>query len=262
MGNGRFDGRKALITGGGGGVGRATALRLAAEGASVAVLDRRSDDAQKAAMAVEEAGGTAIALTCDVTSELSVRSQIATAVEALGGLDVVHVNHATLSMGRLHELSLDDWNQVIQVNLTGAFLVLREVLPVLVAGGGGAVVTTGSIEAVGIHTRSPASASYPASKGGLLMLTRAIAVEYAEHGIRANCVCPGAVRTNIMANIAADFPGTPERDHWKPPLPFQCPDDEPSSPEDIAAAVAYLASDDARKVTGTTLMVDGGWSAI
>jgi 3-oxoacyl-[acyl-carrier protein] reductase len=251
-----------LISGGGGGVGGATAVRLACEGATVAVLDRRLEDAERTAERVREIGGTATAVFCDVTDESSVAEAVATAVAALGGLDVVHVNQGTLTMGSIQDTSLAQWNQVIAVNLTGSFLLLRETLPVLVEAGGGAVVTTGSIEALGINTRSPASASYPASKGGLLMLTRKVAVEYAPKGIRANVVCPGAVKTGIIANVAEDFPDAPGRDRWAAPLPFQLPDDVPSTPEDVAAAVAFLASDDARKMTGAVLMVDGGWSAI
>lgn len=259
----RFQGRRAVITGGGGGIGSATALRLSAEGASIAVVDRRQELAESTAELVRSAGGTAFAFQCDVTDESSVNEVVAASVEALGGLDVLHVNQGTLQMGALADISLDQWNQVMDVNLTGSFLVLRAALPHMVEGGGGAVVTTASIEAFGIHTRSPAAASYPASKGGLLMLTRKVAVEYAPHKIRANAVCPGPTRTDQLAHVAEDFPGSPDRETWMAKtLPFQPPDNEPALPSDIAAAVAFLASDDARKVTGSVVMVDGGWSAI
>lgn len=260
---GRFRGRRALITGGGGDIGCATALRLASEGASLAVVDRRLDLAERTVELVREAGGSADSFHCDVTDEASVNEVVAAAAAALGGIDVLHVNQGTLQMGALTDITLAQWNQVMDVNLTGSFLVLRAVLPLMVTGGGGAVVTTASIEAFGINTRSPASASYPASKGGLLMLTRKVAVEYAPHGIRANSVCPGPVKTGILTRVTEDFPDTPSRESWSAKvLPFQPPDNEPAVPADIAAAVAFLASDDARKVTGTVLMVDGGWSAI
>lgn len=258
----RFGGKSVLITGGGGGVGRATALRFAAEGAAVVVLDKRKDSAEASAEPIVASGGRAYAFECDVSDEASVRVAVAQGVEAVGVFDIVHVNAATLSLGELHELSLSDWNLVIGVNLTGAFLTIRETLPGMLERGSGVYVTTGSIEAVGINAKSPASASYPASKGGLVQLTRAVAVEYARRGIRANCVCPGAIKTGIMAHVAEDFPGTPDRSEWRQGLAFETPLPTASEAGDIAAAVTFLASDEARQITGTTLMVDGGWSAI
>jgi NAD(P)-dependent dehydrogenase (short-subunit alcohol dehydrogenase family) len=260
---GRFGGKSAVITGGGGGIGCATALRLASEGAAIAVLDRRLELAERTAQLVRDAGGTAQAFHCDVTNETSVNDTMSAAVDALGGIDVLHVNQGTLQIGSLADITLAQWNHVMDVNLTGSFLILRAALPRMISGGGGAVVTTASIEAFGINTRSPASASYPASKGGLLMLTRKVAVEYAEHKIRANAVCPGPVKTDMLAHVTEDFPGTPGREVWgTKTLPFQPPDNEPAVPADIAAAVAFLASCDARKITGSVIMVDGGWSAI
>jgi 3-oxoacyl-[acyl-carrier protein] reductase len=258
----RFAGKSVLITGGGGGVGRATAARFAAEGAAVILLDKRRRLAEEGADEIRAGGGDAYAFECDVSDETSVRDAVASAVEAVDALDIVHVNAATLSLGEIHEMSLSDWNLVIGVNLTGAFLTIRETLPGMLERGAGVYVTTGSIEAVGINARSPASASYPASKGGLIQLTRAVAVEYARRGIRANCVCPGAIKTAIMSHITEDFPNTPDRSQWRTGLSFEFPLPDPSEASDVAAAVTFLASDDARQITGSTLMVDGGWSAV
>jgi NAD(P)-dependent dehydrogenase (short-subunit alcohol dehydrogenase family) len=192
----RLAGRRAFVTGGGSGIGRAAAIRLAAEGAAVAVADKRAESAEAVADEIAAAGGRALALACDVGEEKQVASAVERAAGAFGGLDSVLANAGTAGAGWIHETTLEDWEAVLRVNLTGVFLTAKHTIPHLLAAGGGAIVTTGSIASFVVGPGGSA-ASYAASKGGVLQLTRQIAVDYGPQGIRANCLCPGGVRTRI-----------------------------------------------------------------
>jgi NAD(P)-dependent dehydrogenase (short-subunit alcohol dehydrogenase family) len=249
----------AWITGGGGGIGRASALRLASEGASVLVTDVNLDEANETVKAIRDLGGIAESALCDVTLEDDV-NRAAKIASTLGSLKIV-VASAGISMpGSVHTVSLRDWELVLAVNLSGAFLTCKHAIPYLVSSGGGSIITIGSISSV-VAGSGSAAASYKASKGGLLMLTRQIAIEYADSGIRANCICPGPVDTELgeRRRLLAEERGVaiPNR----PPRESITPLGRLAQASEIAASVSFLASNESAFITGTAFMVDGGHTA-
>lgn len=258
----RLEGRRAIVTGGASGIGRATALRLAADGATLAVLDKRAPGCEATAAEICANGGAAIAVACDVGREEDVEAAIATAADFLGGVDTLFANAGTAGRGWIHELSLQDWESVLRVNLTGVFLVAKHCIPLMLENGGGSIVTTGSIASFVVGAGGSA-ASYAASKGGVLQLTRQIAVDYGPQGIRANCVCPGAVSTSLGENSREDgatatSPPGDRLPRKRPPVALA----RSADPSEIAGVVTFLLSDDASFVTGSAVMADGGYTAL
>lgn len=238
----RYTGKVALVTGAASGVGRATALRLRAEGARVAGLDRAPVDLDGV-----------LPIVADVTSEDSVRSAVAAVVDAYGGLDLVANVAGVASYAHTTDVPLAEWDRILAVNLTGTFLVCRAVLPHLVAGRG-ALVNVSSLAGVRGWRYS---AAYSAAKAGVVGLTRALAVEYAPDGVRVSCVCPGSVDTPLKQGLV------PVRDQHpvlaghgralvEPPV---------MQADEVAAAIAYLGSAEARFAVGTILRLDGGAGA-
>ena len=189
----RFTGRNALVTGAASGIGRATAIRLAAEGAQVMAVDVNAELLERLVVDSEGRGGSVTTLVGDVSSEEGVKSLVQAAVDRLGSLDVVVNVAGVLSFSHTHEVSLDEWNRLIAINLTGTFLVCRESLPHLLASRGNIV----NLASTAAHDGQPWATAYVASKGGVLALTRALAVEYAAQGLRANSISPGAIDTPI-----------------------------------------------------------------
>lgn len=247
----RFTGRRALVTGAGGGIGRATAMRLAAEGASVACVDVAGGE--QTASGIEASGGSAFALGCDVRDADAVTATVDEAVERLGGLDIVCNIAGIGHFAWTHEETTEWFDRIVAVNLNGTFYVSRAALRHLLAGTGGVIINTASTSGLTAH---PWCAAYSASKGGVVMLTKSMAYEYRAQGIRVNAIAPGGTNTNIMGSFSAFPDGANVKEMAKIMTPLAM-----AEPEEIAAAFAYVASDEARFMTGSILSIDGGITA-
>jgi len=253
MAEGKLAGRVAIVTGAASGIGRATAFALAREGASVVVADLNAEGAKRVAGEIEAAGGSAIGQATDVSSEPSIVAMVAAAVERFGGLDILHNNAAASdpalmgSDGELTSLTLDTWERTLAVNLRGPMLGCKHAVPRMLERGGGVIVNTSSASGLaGDLVRT----AYGVSKAGLDSLTRYVATQYGKRGIRCNSIAPGVIATPALAaNVPPEMIAVYERSHLTPRL---------GRPEDIAAVVVFLATDDAAFITGQTLSVDGG----
>ena len=246
----RFEGRTAVITGGGGGIGRATAIRLASEGARVVVVDMNADTAEGVAAEVN-----GIAIQADVTEGADVARMFATAYDTCGSIDVSFHN-AGISPSdddSILTTGMDAWDRVQRVNLTSVFLCCKEVIPYMQRQGKGAIVNTASF--VATMGAATSQISYTASKGGVLAMTRELGVQFAREGIRVNAVSPGPVNTPLLQELFAKDPERAARRMVH--IPFG----RFAEPSEIAAAVACLASDDASFVTASNFLVDGGISS-
>jgi NAD(P)-dependent dehydrogenase (short-subunit alcohol dehydrogenase family) len=244
----RLAGKVALVTGGASGIGRATALRMAADGARVLVADRDGPGAARTAATIVQAGGTARGIACDVTAEAEVAAMIAAALDAWGRLDVAFNNAGVAPAEALPLAAIppEEWARVLGVNLTGVFLCLRHEIPAMAAGGGGAIVNTASIAGrIGL----PKAGAYVAAKHGVIGLTRAAALDHAADGVRVNAVCPGYVETPLAAR------GIERR---REAILARVPLGRLGTVEEIADAVTWLCTEEARFVTGEALAVDGG----
>jgi NAD(P)-dependent dehydrogenase (short-subunit alcohol dehydrogenase family) len=243
----RLEDRVAVITGGGSGIGRAMAVRFAAEGARVAVVDRDGDSARAVA---EEVGGAGF--TVDVTDGPGVRAMYETVARDFGGIDIC-CNNAGISPpddDSILETEPDAWQRVQEVNLTSVYLCCKYGIPHLLARGGGSVVNTASF--VAVMGAATSQISYTASKGGVLSMSRELGVQFARQGVRVNALCPGPVDTPLLQEL---FAADPERAARRL---VHVPMGRFAEPREIAAAAAFLASDDASFVTASTFLVDGG----
>jgi NAD(P)-dependent dehydrogenase (short-subunit alcohol dehydrogenase family) len=249
--DGRLAGKVAIVTGGGSGIGRAVARRFAAEGAAVAVADIAVDAAKAVAAEIQADGDSAFGLGVDVRDAEQVEALVDRAVLELGGVDVLMTAAGVLGFGSVVETEPDAWNRVIGVNLTGTYLCTRAVIPRMVERGGGSIITVSS--STGAHDAAPGTAAYIASKGGVAMLTKAISVDHARQGIRANAIAPGPTDTPMLASVM-----TPEELRA---FGEAMPIGRLARPEELAAAALFLASDEASYVTGAIFAVDGGQTA-
>jgi NAD(P)-dependent dehydrogenase (short-subunit alcohol dehydrogenase family) len=244
----RFEGRSVLITGAASGIGRATAQRLAREGARVACADVQAQGLEETVKVLEQEGAEALALQCDVSDPNSVAQTVRETVERLGSLQVLCNIAGILRFDHTHELSLEAWNRVLAVNLTGTFLVCQAAIPHLLESGG-VIVNMSSTAGLAAH---PWTAAYSASKGGVLAFSYALALEYGKQGVRVNAVCPGGIETPIHDAFHVPEGANPKL--LRRIMPFRGME----KPESVADVIAFLASDEARHIHGSAIPVDGG----
>jgi len=251
---GRLDGKVALITGAGKGMGRVAAELFAAEGARVAVADRIRADGEEAVAAIEAGGGTAVFVPVDVSDATEVAAMVAATVAAFGGLHVLYNNAGIFPAddGGATETPESTWDTVMEVNLKGVWLGCKYGIPAMLESGGGSIINVASF--VALMGAATAQIAYTASKGGVLSMTREIAVEYARQGIRANALCPGPIETALLAELMSD-PARRQRRLVHIPM------GRLGRAEELAKAALFLASDDASFMTGAQLVVDGGITA-
>lgn len=246
------DDRAVLVTGAASGIGRATALHYANDGLRVACFDLAEDGVAETVSMINDAGGRAIAFSGDVGDETTVNATVASTVDAFGGLDVLANVAGIGHFENSHQEETSWWDRILRVNLTGTFLMCRAAIPHLLETKG-AIVNVASVAGLKGHAYG---AAYSASKGGVIAMTRTLAIEYATRGLRVNAICPGGVMTPIVNSFG--YPDGAEDQLFARIIPVT---GNMIEPEEIARAIAFLSSNDMRNATGTILVVDGGTTA-
>ena len=246
-------GKVAIVTGAGGGVGKAISRRLSSEGCKVIMLGRDRSKLQKAASEIGNKRNT-MTVIADITKEAEVLSAIDQTINSFDKIDIL-VNNAGIINDPMpfHEMNEDQWDDLVETNLFGMFRMTKAVIPVMIKNGGGSIVNISSVLGIRSIPRVPLSV-YAVTKAGVIMFTRSIAVEYGQYKIRCNCIAPSTIRSSIIEPYLQD-------EGAKKLLESTFPLRVIGEPEDISGAVAYLCSDDSKWVTGTIMMVDGGLSA-
>ena len=249
---GVLNGKVALITGAASGIGRATALLFAREGAAVAVVDVNEAKGKAVAKKIVDEGGQAIFVHCDVTSAAECQSAVQQTIKQLSKLDILFNNAGIIRRASVVDTSEEEWDQVMAVNVKSVFLLSKYAIPIMIEAGGGAIINTASGWGL-IGGRD--AASYCASKGAVVLLTKAMALDHGAQNIRVNCICPGDTDTPMLRNEAQQL-GKPEEEFLAESA--QRPLQRIGRPEEVAQAALYLASDASSFVTGIALVVDGG----
>ena len=253
----RFVDQVVMVTGAANGIGEASALRFAEEGARVACLDLAEAANEATAVACRELGAEAMALRCDVTDEESVKTAVATTMEKWGRLDALVASAGIYTGSLLAEVPLSQWQKTIDINLTGVFLTNKAVVPIMMAQRSGSIINLSSMAG---KTSWPASAEYSASKSGVIGLTRSVAMELAPYGATANAVCPGNTLTDMVRGVAVKVGALDGMtgEEWLQMRAKDCPMQRLAEPWEIAGVIAFLASSDSRYLTGQAIEVDGG----
>jgi len=242
----------AIVTGAGGGVGRAISKRLVSEGCKVVLLGRDRARLQKAAS--EIGGKSVITVMADITKEAEVLSAMEQTISSFDKVDILVNNAGTIKDPvPFHEMADDQWEELIDINLVGTFRMTKAAIPIMIKNGGGSIVNVSSVLGVRAIPKVPLTV-YGATKAGVIMFTKSIAVEYGQYNIRSNCVCPSTIKSSIIEPYLQD-------ENAKKMLESGFPLRKIGEPEDVAGAVAYLCSNDSKWITGTVMMVDGGVSA-
>ena len=244
-----FEGKVALVTGGSSGIGKATALAFARAGANVVIASRRVTEGEQTVHEICERGGDAIFVKTDVSKASEVEGLMNQTIEFYGRLDYACNNAGTFAMGRLFELSEEEWDRTINANLKGIWLSLKYQIPIMLQQKGGVIVNMASMSAI---IGNPGVSIYSASKGGVLALTQSAAIEYAASGIRINAISPGVISTPMVDDIPTPLLEDIQSKH---------PIGRLGKPEEIADAVVWLCSDKASFVTGHNMVIDGGYTA-
>jgi NAD(P)-dependent dehydrogenase (short-subunit alcohol dehydrogenase family) len=251
----RFRGMTGFVTGGAGGIGRAICLLLAREGARVAVVDKAAEQGRETLALVEREGGTGLFAQADLCDPASVSAAVELVARSIGSVDALFNNAGVELSKTVHETTEGEWDRVLDANLKTMFLVSHEIIPSMMKRGNGSIVNTASISGL---LGWPASAAYCASKGGVIQLTRQMAVDYAPYGIRVNCICPGTTLTPMIERL---FLSEADPEASRKAIAAMHPLGRFAQPEEIAQAALFLASGEASFITGAALPVDGGYTA-